>query len=39
MLKNVHKVIERCVLSKKAIGKENAYALYMPLPGATMDGY
>jgi hypothetical protein len=39
MLKNVHKVIERRVLCKKTIGKENAYGLYMPLPEAAMDGY
>jgi len=32
MLKDVHKVIERCVVCKKAKGKENAYRLYMPLP-------
>jgi len=32
MLRDVHKVIERCVIFKKAKGKENAYGLYMPLP-------
>jgi hypothetical protein len=31
MLKDVHKVIERCVVCKKAKGKKNAYRLYMPL--------
>ena len=30
MLRDVHKVIERCAICKK--GKENAYGLYMPLP-------
>ena len=32
MLRDVHKVVERCVNCKKAKGKENAYGLYMPLP-------
>jgi hypothetical protein len=32
MLRDVHKVIERCVICKKAKGKENAYRLYMSLP-------
>jgi hypothetical protein len=32
MLRDVHKVIERCAICKKAKGKENAYGLYMPLP-------
>jgi hypothetical protein len=32
MLQNVHKVIEICVICKKAKGKENAYGLYMSLP-------
>jgi len=32
MLRDVHKVIERCVICKKAKGKENTYRLYMPLP-------
>jgi hypothetical protein len=32
MLKDVHKVITRYVVCKKAKGKENAYRLYMPLP-------
>jgi len=32
MLRDVHKVIGRCVIRKKAKGKENAYGLYMPLP-------
>jgi len=32
MLRDVHKVIERRVICKKARGKENAYGLYMPLP-------
>ena len=31
MLRDVYKVIERCVICKKAKGKENAYGLYMPL--------
>jgi hypothetical protein len=29
MLRDVHKVIERCAICKKAKGKENAYGLYM----------
>jgi hypothetical protein len=32
MLKDVHNVIEICVLCKKGKGKENAYKLYMSLP-------
>jgi hypothetical protein len=32
ILWDVHKVIERCAICKKAKGKENAYGLYMPLP-------
>jgi len=32
ILRNMHKVIERCAICKKAKGKENAYGLYMPLP-------
>ena len=31
MLRDVHKVIERCAICKKAKGKENAYGLYMSL--------
>ena len=32
MLRDVHKVIERCTICKRAKGKKNAYGLYMPLP-------
>jgi hypothetical protein len=32
MLRDMHKVIKRCVICKRAKGKENAYGLYMPLP-------
>jgi hypothetical protein len=32
MLKDVRKVIKRCVVCKKAKSKENAYELYMLLP-------
>ena len=32
MLRDVHKVIDRCAICKKAKGKENAYGLYMLLP-------
>jgi hypothetical protein len=32
MLRDVHKVIERCAICKKAKGKENVYGLYIPLP-------
>jgi len=32
MLQDVHTVIERCAICKKAKGKENAYGLYMPSP-------
>jgi len=32
MLRDVHKVIERCTICKKAKGKENAYGLYMSSP-------
>ena len=28
ILRNMHKVIERCAICKKAKGKENAYGLY-----------
>ncbi|KAL3577644.1 hypothetical protein D5086_019148 [Populus alba] len=32
MLQDMHKVIERCVICKKAKGGENVYGLYMSLP-------
>ena len=32
MLRDVHKVIERCAICKTSKGKENAYGLYMSLP-------
>jgi hypothetical protein len=32
MLHDVHKVIKRCAICKKAKGKKNAYGLYMSLP-------
>jgi len=32
MLKDVRKMIKRCVVCKKAKSKENAYELYMLLP-------